>query len=544
MILVLMAGCTRTMNLSRTFPESDATSVPEGPFPELVDISKLNCLLVPDKAYRDDTPLVTADGNTIYFNSTRIAGRPWARLNSDSTRYDDDIYYMQRADTRDSVERWSEPLNLGPSINTGDDDGVVSISPGGDVLYFCSLKQGFEKDGGPFYLTRRDGAAWGAIEGVGGGITQFFSHRDRGMKFLIYGASINAHGTAFYFATTLNSLSGEHQIWVSRRDNEDEEWQYPVNLGSGINAHGGSYAPFIAADDHTLYFASGRPGGFGGDDLYVSTIKSGIWNFPKNLGPTINTSGNDAFLSIPASGDRIYFTSGRGGICSAPLPKQFRPMSALLHTGLVTDRENGSPLRASLVLSDKTFRRNGVVKTRSTASGKFSMMFEVERTYMIAASVPGYLEDSSFYEIPADPSAKRFPPYIKLTKFRDADRNILTNVYFDYNSDTLNAEALPELERIMDLLRSNPKMLIEVQGYTDNIGSIVYNRKLSQRRAETVWHALVRADPKNTDRIRLRGFGSEQPRSSNDTEAGRQRNRRVEITLVNEDVQHAEKMGR
>jgi OmpA-OmpF porin, OOP family len=544
-LVVMMASCGTPMmtRQSRTSTERSDSVQQSGNIKQtLADsllIARRTCMLPPDASYRDDTPLVTADGQTLFFNSTRFDNRPWATLNSDSTRYDDDIYCIQRVDSNKaeddlSEEQWSKPANLGVEINTGEDDGIVSISPTADALYFCSLKQDFEKDGGPFYYAEREEKHWSKTKGMGGGLTTFFRNRDRGMKFLIYGASINARATSFYFATTLHSRRGQHEIWVSRRRNNDDKWGYPENLGTTINNTGGSYSPFIAADDRTLYFASGRSGGFGGDDLYVSSSQGKEWSTPKNLGPTINTRGNDAFLSIPASADRIYYINGNGGgICSVPLPNQFRPMSTLVHTGIVSDRDNGRPLAGTLNVNTRS-KGDGRFNVRSNKSGRYSLMLELNETYEITTTVPGYIPDSMIYDVLKNPKLSRLPPFIRLTKYRDVERRILTNILFDYNADTLNRYERPELLRIVELLRSDTAMVIEVRGYTDSRGSRIYNQRLSQRRAEAVWRFLVTTNPSSRKRVVLRGFGPANPRGSNDTEEGRRLNRRVEITVSQE----------
>jgi OmpA-OmpF porin, OOP family len=544
-LVVSLGSCTSSVTkrqssvpIAQTVNNQGSGSIPQTIADSSLVVGRI-CMLPRDPSYRDDTPLVTADGQTLFLNSTRFDNRPWATLNSDSTRYDDDIYVIHRTDsirTEDdlSEEQWSQPVNLGVEINTGEDDGIVSISPTADALYFCSLKQNFENDGGPFYYAEQEDKHWSKIKGMGGGLTKFFGNRDRGMKFLIYGASINARATSFYFATTLHSRRGQHEIWVSRRKDENDKWGYPENLGTTINNSGGSYSPFIAADDRTLYFASGRPGGHGGDDLYVSASQGTEWSTPKNLGPTINTQGNDAFLSIPASADRIYYIDGNGGgICSVPLPKQFRPMSTLMHTGVVSDRDNGRPLSGILKVSSKS-KVGGTFNVRSNKSGRYSLMLEMNETYGISTIVPGYIADTMIYDVLKDPKLSRLPPFIRLTKFRYPEQGILTDVLFDYNADILSRTERPELLRIIELLRSDTAMVIEVRGYTDSKGALAYNQKLSQRRAEAVWRFLVTTEPASRKRVVLRGFGPSNPRGSNDTEEGRRRNRRVEITLAKE----------
>jgi outer membrane protein OmpA-like peptidoglycan-associated protein len=493
------------------------------------------CMLVPDGSYRDDTPIISADGSVIYFNSTRRGVRSWARPNSDSTRFDDDIYYMRRLAVDKGREVWSDPVNLGTPINTSEDDGIVSISPNGDALYFCSLKQGFELDGGPFYRAERTADGWGNIRGMGGGIAEFFRNRDRSKKFLLFGASIGAYGTVFYFATTLRSHTGGHEIWVSRRRSEQDEWGYPENLGPAINSKGGSYAPFIAADGQTLYFSSGRPGSYGGDDIYVTVAHGTVWDQPMNLGPTINTPGNDAFLSIPASGDRLYYSSNQNGInsiCTASLPKKVRPEITLLHLATATDKENGMPLKAVFTIDDA---RDGarIFQSNSGADGRVTLPLSPGREYRLSVNAPGYLPDAKFLSIPKEAPYGDSVYTIQLEKFEQSVGHILTRIFFEYNSDSMAAITYSDLDRVVTLLREDPTMRVEVRGNTDNVGSPGYNRQLSERRASTVQEYL-REKGIEPERVALRGLGATAPLESNATEGGRRRNRRAEIVLLSE----------
>src|SRR5687768_13884804 len=164
---------------------------------------------------RDNNPIISADGNVIFFNSTRKGSRAWARFKLNNNRWDDDIYYSTRVMMRRDEEVWNEPINLGPLINSSEDDGIAAISPDGQSAFFSSLKPGWERDGGPFYHARLTGMEWSHIEGLGDGITEFFRKRDKSGKFRMYGAAISSDGKQFYFATTLQSTSGNHEIWMS-----------------------------------------------------------------------------------------------------------------------------------------------------------------------------------------------------------------------------------------------------------------------------------------------------------------------------------------
>ncbi|MBC8144494.1 MAG: PD40 domain-containing protein, partial [bacterium] len=198
---------------------------------------------------RDDTPIITADGRLMFFNSTRFGERPWAHQLLG--RYDDDIYVARSA--ADGNDIWREPTNL-RSVNTSDDDGIVAISSSGHLLYYLSLRRGWQKDGGPFYQAERHGSDVSGTAGLGGGITRFFAAVPNKGQVRIFGASMSPDGTSFYFATTAYSQTDDHEIWVSHRSSTTAEWQTPENLGPRVNAGGGSYAPFIAADGNTLYF--------------------------------------------------------------------------------------------------------------------------------------------------------------------------------------------------------------------------------------------------------------------------------------------------
>ncbi|HVZ41003.1 MAG TPA: OmpA family protein [Candidatus Kapabacteria bacterium] len=482
---------------------------------------------------RDNTPLVSADGNVLFFNSTRLGSRPWASLNPLKKRYDDDIYFSYRVPSNDGMEHWSEPINVGPELNSSEDDGVVAISPDGQTLYFNSLKRGWEHDGGPFYKARLSGNKWTDIQGLGGGITDFFSSRDLGQRYRIYGGSISSDGKDFYFATTVHSDNGKHQIWVAHFNGR--EWGYPENLGPAINNGSGSYAPCIAADGKTLYFTTNREGGYGGDDIYISVLNNGVWGAPFNVGAPINTEQDDAFISLAASGDKAYLSrtvDSNEDIYVALLPVKSRPTNVILVSGQVTDKATGLPLEATIVIEDlqtgaKIFEANS-----NSISGQYTTVLRPGHDYGISISAPGYVFHSARYPVPQVVAYDKMHHDFQLQKLAQGEKFVANNIFFDYNTADLRSESKPELDRLVTMMKEHPQLILQINGHTDNIGSSDFNMQLSLRRAEAVKHYLVETGTIVPERITTQGFGFSKPIAPNATEDGRQQNRRSEFTIL------------
>ncbi len=486
-----------------------------------------------DPFVESNTPRITADGRVMFFNSTRLGGREWAHRRANG-RYDSDIYYSARVKTADGKEHWGPPVNLGAGINTADDDAVEAISPSGNTIYYSSLAPGWVRNGGPFYTADIDGAGWKNAHGLGGGVTEFFlSERTR---FRIYGSAINARGDAFYFATTAHSPSGEHQIWVAYF--RDGAWGAPQNLGRNINAAGGSFAPFIAADGKTLYFSSERPGGFGGDDVYMTVLRDSTWSAPENVGAGVNSALDETFFSIPAAGDMVYFTQsdrqrGTAGIVTGQLDPRFLPEGVVLLTGTVSEEEgDGSAVDALVTIENLS---NGRVIQRQVGTGigsRFAVVLEPGLDYGISVSADGYGFLSTHYEVPRRTAYKEVHKDFTLTPIRRGNRFDLNNIFFDYNSDTLRAESRPELDRLIALLRRYPSAQIAISGHTDDIGSPAYNENLSRRRAESVRRYLVERGGVDPSRLRARGYGSRNPMVPNISDEARRQNRAADFSII------------
>lgn len=481
---------------------------------------------------REEKPLVSADGRVMFFTSDRRGERPWASYNRLQNRYDTDVWVSTRLALASDGENWSAPVNIGSPINSSGDEDVAAIAADGQGAYFTSLRPGWEAEGGPFYHARLSGTRWSELRGLGGGITDFFAGRDHSIRFKVYGASISADGSSFFFATTLHSIDNTHQIWVSHL--RDGVWSYPENLGPVINGPGGSCAPFIAADGKTLFFAADRPDGYGGDDVYMTVRIGGAWHEPENVGAPVNTAGDDAFLSLPASGERVYLSSTRSGnndIYVAPMPEIMRPGQVVLLGGRIVDRTTGEPIEAEIAIEDIRSGFTVYNASSNAQSGRYTLVLEPGRDYAVSISAPGYGFSSRRYTVPATASYGEMQLDFPLDKLRSGGEFTLNNIFYDYDSYELRPESRLELNRLVRLMSEQEGLRITVCGHTDSLGSERYNAQLSLRRAHAVREYLSTVGGIDGARVEVRGLGSQQPAATNRTEEGRQRNRRITFVV-------------
>lgn len=235
----------------------------------------------------DATPFISRDGLSLFFSSSRPGG---------SGSFD--LWYS----TRPTIDApWSDPVNLGPSVNSSVEDYYPTVSYDNLSLYFYSTRQGGEGGSDLWFSTRTNPSdPWGAAENLGPIIN---SSADEAAPCL------SADELSFLFRSTRSGGFGSADIWLSTRPMMDDPWGAPVNLGSTINGSAWDCGVHLSADGLSLFFHSNRPGGLGDFDLYLSTRKTreDEWSTPVNLGETINTPNNDFCPSLSENNRRLYF---------------------------------------------------------------------------------------------------------------------------------------------------------------------------------------------------------------------------------------------
>ncbi len=431
---------------------------------------------------------------------------------------------------RSSTGGWQQAKNMGRPINNGGQNFLVTAMPDGNTLY---LQNTYSEDGSSagqgMSVSTRDGDRWSLPRTV-----QIEDYYNLSASVVSY---VAPNGRVMIMSIQRRDTRGELDMYVCFR-NSDGSWSAPKNMGDVLNTVGSDMGPFIAADDRTLVFASNSHPGYGGYDLFVSRRLDDTWlswSTPENLGPTINGDEHDLFLQFPVNGDSAYFSSSTSDmssdIFSIPLPQGARARPTLVVKGRVIDSKTKAPVSAEVIyerLSD-AYREGSARSNAST--GEYSVAVSGGSVYGVRAAAEGY------YPLSVSLDLKETSEYTERTLDLllvpiETDAVIrLNNVFFESGKWDLRTESYPELDRLVDFLRTNTGVRIALAGHTDNVGADASNLTLSQNRINSVEAYLV---AKGIDKARLtaKGFGETRPIATNDTEEGRQQNRRVEFMIV------------
>ncbi len=342
---------------------------------------RLEALHILNSTYRETNLNVTPDGNYLFFMSGR-GGQPWSSLRATTTyrgkvEYDGDIWYSRKIGGK-----WQYPRALDGSINTSDGEDEPNISPDGQAVYFQSWYGDWEGRGGPYYRAALNGATWGRPQGLGGGITQFFSSMKDSPPYEYIatdGATMSADGNTFIVAAG-KDYDGNMDLYISRKDVYGR-WSYLTRLN--VSTLGDERSPFLAADGKTLYFASDGYGGWGGLDIFKTIINAdNSHGEVVNIGAPFNTWLNDYGLTLTASGDDAFFVR-EGDIYYADTKDaspEFKPFAAtLMIVGKVIDDKTKKALQAKITLKDTQTGKIIVEGLSNSATGEYTLMIPTDK---------------------------------------------------------------------------------------------------------------------------------------------------------------------
>lgn len=461
-------------------------------------------------------PVLTADQQDLIF-TMRQGGGP-----------DDDENLV--ISHKDSSGHWSVPVSLSRNINSRLNEGTCAISADGRKLIFTSCV-GRESYGGcDLFESVKVGNEWSVPQNLGSNVNSYYWDTQ---------PSLSADGRTLYFVSDRRGGVGGRDIWVSRLDDKGN-WTKATNMGEPVNTTQDEISPFIHPNGRVLYFASNGQIGLGGYDIYYSERGDSAWEIPQNLGKPINTYEDQFSYFVTADGAKAYYshedlrTDGipRGRLYEVLIPqdKRVRYKSNYVK-GVVTDKETGSPLHARVELINLGTSATESIVSSDSVTGQYLITLAEGSGYALYVTRTGYLFRSLHFNYADDKDYEPIIVDIQLEKAREGSESVLNNIFFDFDKYELRPESRTELEKLARFLRENANLRIELSGHTDNVGSEEYNRGLSQKRCDAVVQYLTSQGLAGSRLVAV-GRGSSQPVASNETEEGRQMNRRITFRVL------------
>jgi outer membrane protein OmpA-like peptidoglycan-associated protein len=496
--------------------------------------------------YNDYTPVISADESMMMFTSRRPGGTGTA-IDLMLNETFEDIWVSNK-----DGKSWTKAVNLGPPINTNEHDAVVALSPDGQRLITFNGR----KNGGDLFLSTLEGTKWSEPENMGKAINT---------KWHEPSATLSFDGKTIYFVSDREGGLGGHDIYMSKM-NEKGKYETAVNVGATLNTEYDEDAVFMLPDGKTMYFSSHGHTSMGGYDIFKTTLTNGVWSKPENMGYPINSPDNDIFFQLAANGIHAYYSTANNGgfggqdiyritilgpeknpllmnednlLASVAAPVSEFKADKIVSTGpkltvlkgIIRDDKTKEPLEASIELVDNTINQVIATFKSNSATGKYLVSLPSGKNYGLAVKRDGYLFHSENFDIPAIADYQEVEININLKKIEIGQSIVLKNIFFDFDKATIRSESANELDRLIKLLTENPTLKIELGSHTDSKGSDDYNQKLSQARSQSVVTYLINKGI-STDRLVAKGNGETVPVATNDTEAGRQENRRNEFKIL------------
>ncbi|HEX7848071.1 MAG TPA: OmpA family protein [Chitinophagaceae bacterium] len=413
------------------------------------------------------------------------------------------------------------------NVNTPMNEGAQNISQDGQWLVFTAC----ERRGGfgscDIYLSYLTDKGWSEAINLGNKVNSDQWDSQ---------PCLSPDKRQLYFASKRFGGYGGSDIYVCNLL-PNGQWSEPQNLGPSVNTPGDDQCPFIHADNQTLYFSSNGHPGYGDADLYyVRKGTNGIWSKAVNLGYPINTIEQEGTLFIAADGKTAYYTSdrsdSRGGldIYSFELREDVRPFKTLWVKGQVFDKKTKQGISSTVELIDLA-GKEPLSKVQTDEKGNYLLTLPIGKDYAFNVNKKGYLFYSDNFFLSKHAPDSTYEKNIPLQAIEVNASVVLNNIFFDVNKFELKPESQVELNKLIQLLNENPSVKIEISGHTDNVGKPADNLILSNNRSKAVVTYLV-AKGIAAQRLTAKGYGETNAVADNKTESGRALNRRTEMKVT------------
>lgn len=442
---------------------------------------------------------------------------------------DEDFFYAKA----DSCGGWFTPLSLGEPMNTPNHECAQTFSVDGHYMFFTKCENrsenGWDKGGCDLYMSFRKSSAdeWSVPQNFGATIN---SPGYEGM------ACISADNRELYFVSNRDGGYGGKDIWVSRF--EEGLWQAPKNLGPQINTKGDESAPYLHLDNQTLYFASTGLTGMGGSDLFCARkVNDTTWGRPANMGYPVNSTADELSIAVTEDGRRAYFSSDRGkaegdyDLFEVYMPKEMSPAAVHKIKGYVYDSFSKERLNyTAIFIHDAKTGDELYHFNANRGDASYMMTLPADKEYYYRADGPGYMEHTATLVFSEEKDMDLDIVLLPDGYVRPISDSAIFTIHFPSSAKELTDADKALIYSLMEPWLMDGAITLTVNGYTDVKGNPLLNEELSFERARLVSSEIVGLgiDP---ERIEVKGWGEANPVGDNETEEGQAQNRRVEVIL-------------
>lgn len=510
--------------------------------------------------YDEISPVVTRDGRTLYFtrigapdfNRTLIQDEKDLSKTLPESQYSDNLksIYSQIAESKvldpvsSSINQdiwvadsksalFDQVLHPGFPLNSALPNSVCSLSPQDNRIVTINH---FAKDGSMFkgfsYMDRKSDGSFSFPDPIY--INDFHSNNP------VVNISMSKDGDVIILSLDRPGGIGDADLYVSFKLKQDL-WSEPLNMGPMINSSYRDITPYLSEDKSKLFFASNRPGGPGGVDIYVSNRIDYTWtnwSSPSPLAAPINSASDDSNPAYVESSECIFFISRRDGTsdifkADIKIPSELeRPITL---RGTIRHSLTKEPIGADLYYGPSKQPLSNVVA--HSEQGVFEISIDKKDIYRLAPKKPGFIGKNQIVD--ATILAQGQDLIYEIDFFMSPmipELNIeLNNIYFERGLPVVKQESYVELDKLASVLIKKTSIHIRIDGHTDSVGKFNELLDLSLARAEGVKKYLVSVKGIDTKRITTKGHGGRSPIVPNYTDESRAKNRRVEVYVTNPD---------
>jgi outer membrane protein OmpA-like peptidoglycan-associated protein len=517
------------------------------------DLKRENLGITVNSKYGEVAPMVSPDNKFLYYtrlnHPDNIKDR--SRKSEGIAGVAQDVWVAKQ--NKDGA--WENSTNIGEPINNASDNAVATISADGKSLYVLNVYLPNGRFVSGLSKSSMRNKKWELPTEVKIADFQALEVYDEKLKF---SKTVTEYGISTDDKTLIMALRrmgslGDKDLYVSFKTGADT-YSKPVNLGENLNSAANEGTPFLAADNKTLYFSSYGHPGYGDADIFMSTRLDDTWtkwSDPINLGPVINSTEWDGYITIPASGEHAYFSSSKGSLGSDDIFKiklfpSIKPKPVAMFE--ITFREKGSKTN----LMPKMHVGQVPIKADSTVLKEINVNLEEENQifktiltvgdlFEVKAFLDGYEPFTIRIDLQKDVKYKESRLTYELLKsgnkkdelvLEKGKKVILENLLFEKGKAIIRPESHELLDKIKGLMVENSKMEILLEGHTDNQGDMLLNIKLAEDRVVAVKTYLTLDKKVEGSRITFKSWGPYKPLLTNSSEEAMQKNRRVEITVL------------